>query len=178
MYRPCVPHLSFSQDRTGRELELRDRARRTGQSEYADRRGQHTSRLRRVGDLKLFEPKTMCPFIAVRDREGGLAESLVWPCGPRWNASCRLQDGMCASTIAPRGGCDGTARRRRVAAVPGRGLSEPVPTAPSPGIRDRCLFQFRGNCMVSIRDADSPHRGGAPWSPRPREDGFWRGRDG
>jgi len=22
-----------------------------------------------VGDLKLFEPKTMCPFIAVRDRE-------------------------------------------------------------------------------------------------------------
>ena len=22
-----------------------------------------------VGDLKLFEPKTMCPLIAVRDRE-------------------------------------------------------------------------------------------------------------
>ena len=22
-----------------------------------------------IGDLKLFEPKTMCPFIAVRDRE-------------------------------------------------------------------------------------------------------------
>jgi hypothetical protein len=26
-------------------------------------------RARRVGDLKLFEPKTMCPFLAVRDRE-------------------------------------------------------------------------------------------------------------
>jgi len=25
---------------------------------------------RRVGDLKLFEPKTMCPLMAVRDREG------------------------------------------------------------------------------------------------------------
>jgi hypothetical protein len=25
---------------------------------------------RRFGDLKLFEPKTMCPIIAVRDREG------------------------------------------------------------------------------------------------------------
>jgi hypothetical protein len=24
----------------------------------------------RFGDLKLFEPKTMCPIIAVRDREG------------------------------------------------------------------------------------------------------------
>jgi hypothetical protein len=23
-----------------------------------------------IGDLKLFEPKTMCPVIAVRDREG------------------------------------------------------------------------------------------------------------
>jgi hypothetical protein len=23
---------------------------------------------RRIGDLKLFEPKTMCPLIAVRDR--------------------------------------------------------------------------------------------------------------
>ena len=23
-----------------------------------------------IGDLKLFEPKTMCPIIAVRDREG------------------------------------------------------------------------------------------------------------
>jgi hypothetical protein len=23
----------------------------------------------KIGDLKLFEPKTMCPFMAVRDRE-------------------------------------------------------------------------------------------------------------
>ena len=23
-----------------------------------------------IGDLKLFEPRTMCPIIAVRDREG------------------------------------------------------------------------------------------------------------
>ena len=26
-----------------------------------------------IGDLKLFEPKTMCPFIAVRDREERVA---------------------------------------------------------------------------------------------------------
>jgi len=33
--------------------------------------GDHFFRARdRVGDLKLFEPKTMCPIIAVRDHEG------------------------------------------------------------------------------------------------------------
>jgi hypothetical protein len=28
-----------------------------------------TNQTHRFGDLKLFEPKTMCPLIAVRDRE-------------------------------------------------------------------------------------------------------------
>jgi len=36
----------------------------------------------RVGDLKLSEPKTICPFLAVRDREARWP-GLVWPCGSR-----------------------------------------------------------------------------------------------
>jgi hypothetical protein len=35
---------------------------------------------RKIGDLKLFEPKTMCPFIAVRDREERWP-GLAWPWG-------------------------------------------------------------------------------------------------
>jgi hypothetical protein len=48
-----------------------------------------------LGDLKLFEPKTTCPFIAVRDCRGAVA-------GPglaMWievDVTCRLQDGRCA----------------------------------------------------------------------------------
>ena len=50
---------------------------------------------RRFGDLKLFEPKTICPIIAVRDREGALAEPglAMWT---EVDVTCRLQDGICA----------------------------------------------------------------------------------
>jgi hypothetical protein len=43
--------------------------RRTGEyvaDEHADKTAASEQR---IGDLKLFEPKTMCPLIAVRDRE-------------------------------------------------------------------------------------------------------------
>jgi hypothetical protein len=36
----------------------------------------------RIVGLKLFEPKTICPFLAVRDREARWP-GLVWPCGSR-----------------------------------------------------------------------------------------------
>lgn len=46
------------------------------------KRKQRIYRERRFSDLKLFEPKTMCPLIAVRDREER-EPVLVWPCGSR-----------------------------------------------------------------------------------------------
>jgi hypothetical protein len=48
-----------------------------------------------IGDLKLFEPKAMCPFIAVRDRE----ERQLGPGLAMWigvDLTCRLLGGRCA----------------------------------------------------------------------------------
>jgi hypothetical protein len=41
-----------------------------GQSVRSHVLGKHQRKSRLIGDLKLFEPKTMCPTIAVRDRQG------------------------------------------------------------------------------------------------------------
>jgi hypothetical protein len=59
------PRRSIAPFGTGHEL-------RAGMSDMGAVRDAYTLTVleRRFGDLKLFEPKTMCPIIAVRDREG------------------------------------------------------------------------------------------------------------
>jgi hypothetical protein len=44
-------------------------AHRTGSYALASSLHQPRSKQKIIGDLKLFESKTMCPLIAVRDRE-------------------------------------------------------------------------------------------------------------
>jgi hypothetical protein len=41
----------------------------TGESAHHPDESRQLDHKQRIGDLKLFEPKTMCPIIAVRDRE-------------------------------------------------------------------------------------------------------------
>jgi len=56
---------------------------------------QPSDHLYRVGDLKLFAPKTICPYIAVDDRE----KRSPGPDLAMWievDMACRLQDGICA----------------------------------------------------------------------------------
>jgi hypothetical protein len=62
-------HLAKRRARAINLTQSKISRRRTGEyvaDEHADKTA---ASKQRIGDLKLFEPKTMCPLIAVRDRE-------------------------------------------------------------------------------------------------------------
>jgi hypothetical protein len=100
--RPAMPALATS-SMIGRRLDagrnppagfLRSPFR-TGRCVSVSLCGRRARQPCRIGiDLELFEPKTTCPIIAVRER-GALAEpgSAMWT---EVDVTCRLQDGMCA----------------------------------------------------------------------------------